>query len=211
MRVLLIANGPVTDDEILRHQIEWADQIIAVDGGMRHLVRIDHQPNLWVGDMDSFDFDLEYTQWLASVKVLKYPVHKDASDTELAIDIAMKSNPTDLVMMGMLGARIDHTLANLGLLKPICQKGIRASIRDADQIVYYINEKITLKGLKGKTISLSPITNLEGVTITGCEYPLSDDIVSRTSSLGLSNKAVDDVVTYHVKSGEAYIIVSNGN
>ncbi|MCK8058060.1 MULTISPECIES: thiamine diphosphokinase [unclassified Fusibacter] len=210
MKMLLVANGPVTDDSVLVEQIEKADRVIAIDGGMSHLIRVGHQPELWVGDMDSFDFNLEAAPWLSSVEILRYPPEKDASDTELAIDIALKFSPSQIVMMGMLGARVDHTLANLSLMKLIHMRGIKTSIVDADQTVYYMTGSIKLENMMGKTISISPITDLKGVTITGCHYPLYQHNVAKTSSLGLSNKAVEDVVTYVVESGEAFVVVSDG-
>jgi len=210
MYVLLVANGLVSDYDVLKEYIAKSDKVIAIDGGMRHLVAINHAPDLWVGDMDSFNCSLDDAPWLISVEVLRYPVHKDASDTELAVDIAVTQNATQVTMMGMLGNRVDHTLFNMALLKPLSDKGVAGCIVDAKQKIMYIEKDVTLEAVKGKTVSLVPITDLEGVSITGVRYPLNEHNVPRNSSLCLSNYCLEDTVMFSLSKGEGYIVISQG-
>ncbi len=212
MQALIVANGEVRDLESLKTACENAEFVIAVDGGMAYLLAIDFAPDLWVGDMDSADIKLEESgkqvNWLKAVKVAKFPVEKDMSDTELAIDLAIENGATELLLMGMLGGRVDHLLFNIGLLVSLNRKGIPAHIQDEAQQIWLIEKTLSFQNLQGCLLSLVPIHDLQGATIEGCYYPLNQAHVPLGSTLGLSNVIEMETVRVSITNGMGYVIIT---
>ena len=121
----IFANGEIEDPERLKALIQPGDRLLAADGGMRFLNRLGLQPERVIGDLDSID--PEEARQLAREGVIleKYPVDKDETDLELAIDRALAEGFDELRIAGALGGRLDQTLGNLFLLS-------RADLIDRD-------------------------------------------------------------------------------
>ena len=161
---------------------------IAVDGGIRHLREINLIPDILIGDLDSVsEQDLEWCKNL-QVEIHQYPKEKDQTDFELALDYAMKKNRDKIIVFGALGGRIDHTLANIGLLgnPDYADRDIR--IFSNNEYIYFLHSPTTIKGNIGDIISLIPWGGpVLGVTTTGLQYPLSDEDLLPDRSRGISN------------------------
>ncbi|HET6845720.1 MAG TPA: thiamine diphosphokinase, partial [Anaerolineales bacterium] len=115
-RLIILANGVVPDLNAARALLREGDRILCADAGARHARALGLLPDLVVGDLDSLEpTDL---QWLSEndVPVTQYPRDKDRTDLELAIQHGLEQAPESIVIIGALGARLDHTLGNLALL-----------------------------------------------------------------------------------------------
>ena len=79
-------------------------------------------------------------------------------------------------LMGALGGRIDHTIANVNLLYYIRKRGIIPKIvSEKEEIYIAMDEEITIDGEIGDIISILPIKNdAKGVTLKNLEYPLEN-------------------------------------
>ena len=113
-----------------------------------------------------------------------------------------------LIKIGTLGGRIDHTLANIGLMNYVKNMDINPRILTSEEEILIVkNEKITLKGNKGDTVSfISIVGDSKGVTLEDMEYPLNNAKVGYLSSLGISNVMVKDECIVKVEDGCALII-----
>lgn len=210
MRAVAVANGLVGDDAVLIEALVHADHVIAIDGGMRHLIRIGHKPQLWVGDMDSSSPQEMPEGWFQSIEQLQLPIHKDASDSEIALEYLLDLEMKQIQLFGMLGGRIDHILFNLKLLKRAHKRCDDVSICEGHQEIRFLKEgELALRGL-GRTVSVVPLTPLEGVTITGCRYGLNKARLASDASVGLSNVIEEEDAKLVIKKGEALVIFSQG-
>ncbi|MBF0377010.1 MAG: thiamine diphosphokinase [Desulfamplus sp.] len=233
MEYLIISNGIVLDDDSLLKLAEQADVIVCVDGGARHLKRINVAPNILIGDMDSIDIEAQlYMDICASenyTKTIKYPKEKDASDTELAVLWAIEHGATYITLTGVTGSRMDHTLSNIFLLRSITKKGIGCKIVDAHNEIYLFSNELSKNGLrantrccnddygelsvngkKGDLLSIIPITNeVSGLTLTGLKYPLSNATLQLGSSKGISNVFNQECASISLKHGTILIIKSS--
>src|SRR5512135_479753 len=115
MRAVVMADGqPDPGDKRVAAD---ADLLIAADGGARWLVDRGLTPQVLVGDMDSVDEATIARLVTGGTEVIRHPREKDASDTELALEEAVRRGATEIVLLGALGGgRVDHELANLLLL-----------------------------------------------------------------------------------------------
>ena len=107
------------------------EAVIAADGGARHAAALGVAIDLWVGDGDSIGEDALAALEAAGVPLERSPQDKDESDTELAIRAALRLGHDGVLILGALGGRIDHALANIGLLAMPELAGREAAILDA--------------------------------------------------------------------------------
>jgi len=67
-----------------------------------------------VGDFDSLDADLLAGLERAGARLVRYPVEKDASDLELALEAAVSFRPARILVVGSSSGR-GETLGPVGL------------------------------------------------------------------------------------------------
>lgn len=206
MHWVLLANGPLTLSPIIRQVISSADRLIGVDGGSRHLRPLDVRPHLAVGDMDSIPQDLLQEYRRTNVELHLHPPKKDATDLELALELALARGASSISILGGTGGRLDHTLGNLFLLSRCLPTGIPACIMDQEQCIHLTDQTLTLTGAIGDTLSLLPATpEASGVSLAGLEYPLSEATLTFGTSLGMSNVFVKTEATVTLRSGRLFV------
>ena len=156
--VVIIAGSVIEDMEFLRQRIEAAapEAVLCADGGARYAHALGLAPDLIIGDMDSLEDELLRHFEEKGVAVAPYPIRKDETDTQLALIQALAMNPEEILIFGAMGRRLDHTLANLGLLMMGLEKGVPVRLLDEDCEVFVITGAATLNGKKGQTVSIFP-------------------------------------------------------
>ena len=116
---------------------------------------------------------------------------KDATDLELALAAALRHDPTRILVLGGLGGRVDHELANLLLLGGDVLAGVDvdAAIRAAVVHVVRPGRRATVRGSPGELVSLMPVHGpARGVTTNGLRWPLTDADLAPGTTLGISNE-----------------------
>ncbi|AOY77364.1 thiamine diphosphokinase [Clostridium formicaceticum] len=208
MEIVIVANGDINCLRYIEGTIS-NKYIICADGAARYLRRIKVVPNLLVGDFDSIHpEDLGWMQQ-QGVECRKFPSRKDQTDTELAVAYAFELKPKSITIIGALGSRQDHSLANVMLLWKILQEGIEGKIIDEKNYITITNSKLDIEGKVGETISIIPLTNsVKGVTLKGLEYPLKDRDIALGSTLGISNVFAEKKAVISVKTGVLLVIKS---
>jgi thiamine pyrophosphokinase len=192
-RVWIFANGEIKDPERLKTLIQPGDRLLAADGGMRFLDRLGLRPERVIGDLDSID--LEEAIWLEKegVTLEKYPVDKDETDLELAINRALEEGFSQLRIAGGLGGRLDQTLGNLFLLSRADLIDREVFLEDGREEVFLIRQKAVITGKKGDIVSLLPLGgSARGVTTDGLKYPLRNETLYPERTRGISNVLVGE-------------------
>jgi thiamine pyrophosphokinase len=223
MVTLILADGDApTRPELDAAWPGWdagVDYVIAADGGARHAVGLGVDIDLWVGDGDSIDPSALAELEARGVPVERSPSDKDESDTELAILAALRRDADGgLVIVGALGGpRVDHTLANIGLLAMPELGGRAVTIVDAGSRMGLIRAPgpageavdCRLPGRPGDLVSLLPLgTGVEGVTTRGLAYPLIDEPLPPGRARGLSNVRTAAEVGIVVRRGLLLVVES---
>lgn len=212
-RIVVISGGVVGDREFLRGVIEKAGDpvIICADGAARHVRPLGIVPTYIVGDMDSVDEEtLDYFAGQGS-QVRTFRAEKDETDTELALREAFALNPDEIWIVGALGGRIDHALANIGLLVACVKEGIHTRIIDETCAMTVIDTLHECEGRKGDTISLLPLSSrVTGITLTGFKYPLDRATIEIGETLGISNRLINERGTIAIESGYLLVIHNFG-
>lgn len=209
MTGVIICGGTIHDYSYIERYLHNADMLISVDSGARHCKAFKIKPDLLVGDYDSISSEeLEYYSKLG-IETIKYPAEKDMTDSELAAEIAVKRGCSNLIFLGAIGTRLDHSVSNIFMLKKLLDNGIDAMIADEHNEIIVIKDRYELKNEDDVFISLLPLAGrAEGVTISGFYYPLNDATLEVGSSWGVSNKFSQDNALITVKKGYLLVIKS---
>ena len=206
MHWILLANGPLLLSARIRDFVASADRLVGVDGGCRHLDAMGLLPHLAVGDMDSISPELLASYRDKEVETHLHPPKKDATDLELALELALERGATRVSILGGTGGRLDHTLGNLFLLARCLPHGVAACVMDESQCVHLVDTELTLRGSVGDTLSLLPATHeASGVSLQGLEYPLADATLTFGTSWGMSNVFVRETASVTVRSGRLFV------
>lgn len=204
---IVIVSGGELDEEltlsILRD--EEIRSVIGVDKGMEFLYAHEITPSYIVGDFDSVDEKIaEYYRTRTNVPIREFNPVKDASDTEIAIRLAMTLGCTELVILGATGGRIDHLWANVQSLTIPFKAGIDAKIIDKQNRIRLIDGDIILKKEEayGPYFSVFPLgQEIYGFNIQGARYPLSNHTLTPYDSLCVSNQIEGDEVAITFPAG----------
>lgn len=177
--------------------------ILAADKGYSYAERLRLVPDIFVGDLDSF-FDENKIQ---SREIVRLRPEKDMTDTQEAIQIAIRHGADSILVLGALGGRIDHTLANIQLLKFGLDRGVKVALADKDNYITLINTPMRIPRQEGRCLSLIPLTKCEHVFARGVYYPLSDAVMDLGNSLGVSNEFIQEYAEIDPGNGLMLLMV----
>ncbi|MEH0022708.1 MAG: thiamine diphosphokinase [Desulfobacter sp.] len=209
MKTVIVANGSFTPTPDILSRLNTADMIIAADGGASHLYASGICPDVIIGDLDSIEADARAFFESKAVPVHTYPAQKDQTDTELCIDYAVNQGSAEIILTGVTGTRLDHTLANVFLLRRLLKMDIKGSIVDAHNEIFITACRLTVSGAPGEILSVVPVSGrVTGLTLEGLEYPLTNKTISMGDTLGISNVFTGSTAQIRLDSGIVLIIKS---
>jgi thiamine pyrophosphokinase len=207
--VIIISGGRFGDPIFFKKKIAEieASLIIVCDGGMRHVRQLGIKPDVIIGDMDSIEPAQLTSYSVQGVQIIKYPANKDFTDTELALDYAMGLKPAAVYIWGALGGRLDHTLANVFLLRKGKDASIKTYLIDEYCEAFIVDKEAAFVDAKGVTVSLFAFSpKVEGLSLSGFFYPLKDAILTMGESLGVSNIIDEAYAKISVRAGNLLVI-----
>lgn len=187
------------------------DLILCADSGLLQALHSGLVPHAVIGDMDSLD-EAGYDRRNLPENILwiQAPKEKDQTDTALCMEYALSQGCDEIIIIGGLGGRLDHTLANLQNMIGFSRRGIKVSLVDQNNRVHIITDQtLTLSALPGYAISVlswTPVSS--GVTLTGMAYPLTNATLTQDFPLGVSNKMTGTHATISVHHGTLLVICS---
>ena len=161
---------------------------VAADGGALLLDSIGFLPDVIIGDFDSLTEVQCQRYQKMGVKIMKYPIEKNETDGELALQYCRERDFNNIVIIGFAGGRLDQQLANIFLLEYALRNGMTAFIKEPGLEIGIIKkEKIFFQKI-GARFSLIPLDEkVSGVTIRGCKYSLEAESLLRYKTRGMSN------------------------
>ena len=134
-RIVIVSGGKL-EEKVCLPLLEGQEEgyVIGVDKGVEFLYNHQIMPDYIVGDFDSVKQEIvDYYRNETHVGIREFNPVKDASDTEIAIRLAMTLGGTDLVILGATGGRIDHLWANVQCLTIPFKAGVHAEILDSQK------------------------------------------------------------------------------
>lgn len=190
MDIIIVANAPTFDATPFIPRLRAADYVIAADGGANALYQLKYIPQQLIGDLDSVAPPV--LAWLEAhaCQITRFPREKNETDLELALLAACRYAPQSIDILGATGGRLDHTLANIGLLTLEELHGCAVRLLDHHQELLMVRagESYEVSGNVGDTVSLLPWNGpAHGITLEGFYYPLADATLLPNRARGISN------------------------
>ena len=203
----IITGGAIHPDNIPDRPSK-DDLVIAADSGLENARALGLSIAAVVGDYDSLGHAPDVD---ADVEVVTVPTEKDVTDTQLAVEYALQKGAKEIAILGGLGGRLDHTLANISILEDLLAKGVRATIADGQNRVRLLHNDSTILPRSPyqylSMLSLDPLS--KGVEIEGVKYPLKKAKLHRTmGGFGVSNEITGNCCFISVRKGTLLIVES---
>lgn len=209
MRIVIFANGSMTDEAALRRQLRPTDRIFCADGGAKNALALELTPHLVVGDMDSLPGETVSRLETAGTAIHRHPADKDQTDLELAFELAIAEQPDEILLVTALGGRLDQTLANILLLSRPEYASARLRLADGSQTVTLLRgpDCFTLSGQAGDTLSLIPLTPTVALeSLAGVAWPLERVSLSLGSTWTISNRLSGSQATVEIGEGIVLLV-----
>ena len=168
----------------------------------KHLGQLQGKPNWIIGDFDSHENPH------LDVETIVLPCEKDDTDTVYAVKEAISRGFDNFLLIGVVGARLDHTLGNVSILLYLDSLGKKGSIIDDYSEMEIVSDEPVSICDRYAFFSLLNITGCaKDITITGAKYPLVDAEISCEYQYGVSNEVLpSETATVSVKHGKLLLI-----
>jgi thiamine pyrophosphokinase len=213
-RAAIVLAGGDAVEPTLRSRLAGDAVVIAADSGLHQAEPLGLHVDYVVGDLDSADADAVERARLAGAIVERHPAEKDATDLELAFDVARDRGVQAITVVGGAGGRLDHFLANIAVL---------ASGRFADLVVdAYVGSAylVVLQGGRaphpiigapGSLVTLLPVGgDACGITTAGLQYALHSATLRPGTSRGVSNVLVAGTASVELEHGTLLMVQPDG-
>jgi thiamine pyrophosphokinase len=185
------------------------DVLIAVDGGTAHCVRAGLLPDVVVGDMDSLRAEDEAVLSDPSVTIERFPVDKDLTDLDLALDFARRQGVREVTVVAAFSGRLDHTLAAVGSISRAGDLWPRIESPELRGWILTPSARgsVQLTGV-GSTVSVLAVNSSATVSIHGSRWDLEQTEIASLDAWGLSNTIVAEVMGIECLSGTVLVIAT---
>ena len=201
-RCVIVGGADINNYEYIRSEIQCDDFIVFCDSGIKHLESLQVKPGLIVGDFDSHENPH------LDVETIVLPCEKDDTDTVFAVKEAMKRGYTDFLLIGVIGARLDHTLANVSILLYLDSNDANGKIIDDYSEMEIVSDHPAFITDDYSYFSLLNISGkASGITIADAKYPLDNAEISCDYQYGISNEVNrGEVAKVTVRYGKLLLI-----
>ena len=204
-RCVIISACPVSPE--LAEALRPDDFIIACDAGYRNCAPLGRRPNIIVGDFDPAPCPEQQDD-----DIIVLPHVKDDTDTEYAAKLVSEKGFDEVLLLGGLGGRrVEHTLANLCTGLGLEQRGVRTTLLDERSRITYVMPGETRRYPKEKYFFFSAFPmegRAQGVCERGSYYELTDAELTASYPLGVSNEyaAGSDCITISTRRGALVVV-----
>ena len=184
-RCVIAGGADIVDYERIRGQLREDDFFIFCDSGLKHMMGLGRKPGLIVGDFDSAENPK------TDVETIVLPCEKDDTDTVYAVKEAVRRGYEEFLLIGVCGARLDHTLGNVSILLYLDSIGKKGTILDDYSEMELVSEQTVRIEDDCLYFSLLNISGCaEGITIRNAKYPLENAVIRSDYQYGISNEVL---------------------
>lgn len=200
-RCVIVGGADINNYEYIKNLLRSDDFLIYCDSGLKHMESLSVSPGLIVGDFDSHENPL------LDIETIVLPCEKDDTDTVFAVKEALKRGYDDFLLIGVVGARLDHTLANVSILLMLDNAGKKGTIIDDYSEMEIVSDKTAYINDSHSFFSLINITGTaKSIKIENAKYPLNDGEITSDYQYGVSNEVLPGK-TAKVSIGEGKLLL----
>ena len=214
--VIIVSGGTIQRDfalDFLKKRKQKNTKLIAADRGVEFFEGTEWKPDAAVGDFDSLSAaGKDYLATLTDTEIIYLKPEKDDSDTQSAANFAIDRGAEKIVILGATGNRIDHLMANFGLLVHGRNRGADIILIDQWNYMKLISSHTILRKKEqfGKYVSFFSLEgNLPGLTLKGFKYPLNNYCLKASDSgLTVSNEIAEEEAIVEYEAGTLLMLMT---
>lgn len=201
-RCVIVGGAEINNYEYIKSCLHTDDFIVFCDSGLKHLEALQVKSGLIVGDFDSHDNPH------LDVETIVLPCEKDDTDTVFAVKEAIKRGYNEFLLIGVIGARLDHTLGNVSILLYLDSLGKKGTIIDDYSEMEIVSSEPVYIDDSFAYFSLLNISGIaKGITIENAKYPLNNAEITCEYQYGVSNEVTPGMTAkVTVKEGKLLLI-----
>lgn len=203
MRAIIFSGGSYGNLDFYKKELRADDFIITADGGYLMAEKLGVKVDIALGDFDTID-----KACVKAEKIVVLNKEKDLTDSQSALLLVKEQKIDKCMMFGGTGSRIDHTLANIFLLKSAKDMGIELCIYDENNIIYYTEDEIEISKKEGYHLSVVQLTDCENVSLSGLYYPLQNKNLPFCDIIGISNEFTEDSCRISLSHGSLLVMLT---
>ena len=206
-KCIIIGAGEFNEKEIKKNK---DDLLIIADAGYNNYLKLDNYNtsdiDVLIGDFDSLD--IKSIKLSSNTKIIELNPIKNDTDIVDACKYGLNMGYNEFYLYGCLGKRIEHSIANIGVLSYLKDNNANGYLIDQNKIIRVIkNEKITFDDTyKGYISIFSLYTKSSGITLKNLKYELNDYELSENFPLGIDNEFIKKNSSIEVKDGKLLVI-----
>ena len=189
-------------DMLASQLVKWAneaDVILAADAGADILLGIGVVPDWVIGDLDSIQSGTDCPNVIQIED-------QNSTDCDKLLIKAIELGVNQITLACVEGDQLDHMLATLhsAARHPI---HVQVALRTGVGRLLISGDRFGIETQLGRRVSLLPLADCEGVSLTGVEWPMVRASLSPLGSTSIGNRAISNQVVAEVVNGVAFLYV----
>lgn len=203
MKCVIISGAPENDLDYYSNYIDKA-YIICADSGYVKCRRFGIKPDLIAGDFDSSDYpDID-------CDIIRLNPRKDVTDTFYCVMLAVDKGFREIIILGGIGSRFDHTYANVLSVNYCFEKNIKCALVNKNNYITILSGENRIEDRGFKYFSLFPFfEKCDGLSIKNAEYELDNVTIRPDEQYSLCNEFKTGKAEIFIKKGKIILILSN--
>ena len=201
-RCVVVGGADINNYEYIRDCLCEDDYIVFCDSGLKHMDSLRVKPNLIVGDFDSYDNPN------LDVETIVLPCEKDDTDTVFAVKEALKRGFNEFLLIGVIGARLDHTLGNVSILMyldSLSKKGV--IIDDYSEMEIVSKEPAFIEDSFAYFSLINVSGKAKGIVVENAKYSLDNAEITCEYQYGISNEVIKgEIAKVSVSDGQLLLV-----
>lgn len=201
-RCVVVGGADINNYEYIRDCLCEDDYIVFCDSGLKHMDSLGVKPNLIVGDFDSYDNPN------LDVETIVLPCEKDDTDTVFAVKEALKRGFNEFLLIGVIGARLDHTLGNVSILMYLDSLSKKGVIIDDYSEMEIVSKEPAFIEDSFEYFSLINVSGkAKGIVVENAKYSLDNAEITCEYQYGISNEVIKgEIAKVSVSDGQLLLV-----
>ena len=182
---------------------------IGVDRGALFALQQNLPLHQAVGDFDSLSEEEFACVQASCASVCVLSPQKDETDTEVALELAKSYEPTAIHFYYALGGRLDHSFANVSLLRQLVDQGFDAKLKSpSNELTMLLPGTYEFTHFEQPYISFFAVVHVSNLCLQGFKYELANYELKTTDIRCISNEQVSNKVVVSFDEGRLMMINS---
>jgi len=204
---VIILDGIFPNEKLFRNIVKSHPFIICADGSSNKLIKTKIIPDIIIGDLDSIDKNVMLKYIKKGVPVMKL-FDQETTDFEKCILFCRERNFNNLIILGAISDRTDHSLNNFSIIKRYYHE-FDITIFDNYFKIKFLTDSISFKYKIGETVSLLPFPVARDITTEGLMYSLKNETLALGLREGTLNVATKNIISIKYRGGDLILFIKH--